>query len=130
MPPKPHSRPRSPVLVIDDDPDIREALSDVLTEEGFRVHDAADGVLALEELARLPRPCVLLLDWKMPRLDGKGLLDALQAQGALSGLTVLVHTAVPKEVRDARVTRVLPKPLDLGIVLELLDSQARAQARS
>ena len=115
------------VLVVDDDPDIREALSDVLTEEGYRVHDAVDGVHALEQIARLPRPCAVLLDWRMPRLDGKGLLDALETRGTLSGLTVLVQTAVPHEVRDTRVTQVLPKPLDMGDVLEALDSRTSAQ---
>ncbi|HET9449485.1 MAG TPA: response regulator [Aggregicoccus sp.] len=119
-----------PVLVIDDDPDIREALSEVLTEEGFRVHDAVDGVHALERLARLPRPCVLLLDWRMPRLDGKGVLDALETQGALSGLTVLVQTATPADVDDVRVTRVLPKPLDLGDILEALEGHARPKLLS
>lgn len=117
--------PARPVLVIDDDPDIREALSDVLAEEGFRVHDAVDGQHALERLAGLPRPCVLLLDWRMPRLDGKGLLDTLETRGALDGLTVLVQTATPAAVRDARVTRVFPKPLDLGDVLEALERHTR-----
>jgi CheY-like chemotaxis protein len=130
MPQKTLSPTERPVLVVDDDPDIREALADVLTEEGYRVHDAVDGVHALEQIARIPRPCVVLLDWRMPRLDGKGLLDALETQGALSGLTVLVQTAVPHEVRDARVTQVLPKPLDMGDVLEALDSRTYAQLRS
>ena len=125
MPPSSFLRPTKPVLVIDDDPDIREALSDVLSEEGFRVHDAADGQAALEQLADLPRPCVLLLDWRMPRLDGKGLLDTLETRDALGGLTVLVQTATPGDVRDRRVTRVFPKPLDLGDVLETLERHTR-----
>lgn len=129
-PPPAAGRPASaalespPVLVIDDDPDIREALSEVLAEEGFRVEDAADGVAALEHLARLPRPCVLLLDWRMPRLDGKGLLDQLETQGELRDLTVLVQTATPAEVHDARVSRVFGKPLDLGGIFEALEGSA------
>ena len=128
--PFPASRKSRPVLVIDDDPDIREALSEVLSEEGFWVHDAVDGQDALEHLSRLPRPCVLLLDWRMPRLDGKGLLDALETQGALGGLTVLVQTATPADVRDARVARVLPKPLDLGDILGELESHTRPESLS
>jgi two-component system, chemotaxis family, chemotaxis protein CheY len=118
------------VLVIDDDPDIREALSEVLSEEGFWVHDAVDGHDALERLSRLPRPCVLLLDWRMPRLDGKGLLDALETRGALGGLTVLVQTATPADVHDARVSQVLPKPLDLGDILGALEGHPRPESLS
>jgi two-component system, chemotaxis family, chemotaxis protein CheY len=113
-----------PVLVIDDDPDIREALAEVLAEEGFWVHDAADGMDALERLAQLPRPCVLLLDWRMPRLDGKGLLDKLETQGELGNLTVLVQTATPADVHDARVSRVFGKPLDLGGIFEALEGHS------
>src|SRR5437764_280073 len=60
------------VLVVDDDPGIREALADLLGEEGYRVVTAMNGVEALDKL-REPsqaRPCVILLDLMMPFMNG------------------------------------------------------------
>ena len=59
------------VLVVNDDPDIRETLAEVLADEGYAVHTAGDGVDALELLtAGRARPSVILLDFMMPRCDG------------------------------------------------------------
>ncbi len=64
------------VLVVEDDPDIREMLMSCLSHEGA-VEGAADGQEALERLAAGPLPSVVLLDLRMPRLSGEGLLRAL-----------------------------------------------------
>jgi|LNFM01.1.fsa_nt_gb CheY-like chemotaxis protein len=58
------------VLIVDDDSDIREALSDALTDHGYEVATAADGRDALDWLHTHPAPCLILLDWMMPRCDG------------------------------------------------------------
>ncbi len=58
------------VLVVDDDFDIRDTLGDVLSDEGYAAAFAADGFEALEYLRTQPLPCVILLDWMMPRCDG------------------------------------------------------------
>ncbi len=65
------------ILVVEDDPDIREMLMACLSHEG-EVEGAADGQEALERLARAPAPSVLLLDLRMPRLSGEGLLRAME----------------------------------------------------
>jgi two-component system, chemotaxis family, chemotaxis protein CheY len=111
----------SPILLVEDDPDLRETLADVLSEEGFRVHSAADGLEALALLGQLPRPCVVLLDWLMPRLDGAGLLHRLAERDAFEGLTILVTTNYLGRIPDERVTRVMRKPYDVGDLLQLLD---------
>lgn len=64
------------ILVVEDEPDIREMLVACLSSEA-EVEGAADGQEALELLARGPRPSVILLDLRMPRLSGEGLLRAL-----------------------------------------------------
>jgi two-component system OmpR family response regulator len=64
------------ILVVEDDPDIREMLVASLSEEGV-AQGAADGQEALEVLARGPAPTVILLDLRMPRLSGEGFLRAL-----------------------------------------------------
>jgi CheY-like chemotaxis protein len=65
------------ILVVEDDTDIREMLISCLAQEG-EVEGAADGQEALERLARGPLPSVLLLDLRMPRLSGEGLLRELE----------------------------------------------------
>jgi len=65
------------ILVVEDDPDIREMLMTCLSQEG-EVEGAADGLEALERLARGPTPSVLLLDLRMPRLSGEELLRAME----------------------------------------------------
>lgn len=64
------------ILVVEDEPDIREMLVASLSQEG-EVEGAADGQEALELLARGPAPSVILLDLRMPRLSGEGVLRAL-----------------------------------------------------
>lgn len=115
-------RNRRPVLLVEDDPDMREVLADVLGEEDFTVTVAADGIEALAALGQLPRPCILVLDWLMPRLDGAGLLGQLEQAGALDGITVLVTTHYRGRIEDPRVTRVLKKPYDIEVLLGLLDA--------
>jgi two-component system, chemotaxis family, chemotaxis protein CheY len=110
-----------PILLVEDDPDVREVLQDVLHEEGFAVSSAADGLEALAVLPTLPRPCVLLLDWLMPRLDGAGLLERLEQEGTLAQLTVIVTTGYSGAIEDERVARVLRKPHDMGELLQVLD---------
>ncbi len=65
------------ILVVEDEPDIREMLVACLSQDA-EVEGAADGQEALELLARGPMPSVILLDLRMPRLSGEGLLRALE----------------------------------------------------
>jgi CheY-like chemotaxis protein len=59
------------VLVVDDNPDIRVALTDILEDEGYGVMHATNGLEALDKLRTdAPRPCVILLDLMMPKMDG------------------------------------------------------------
>jgi CheY-like chemotaxis protein len=64
------------VLIVDDDPEIRESMRMVLEDEGYHVREAADGVAALDELHRDQQPCVVLLDLMMPRMNGWEFLGA------------------------------------------------------
>ncbi len=79
------------VLVADDDPLLRQLVRGILTAQGFRVAEAADGIAALDEAQRL-RPDVLLLDMDMPRLDGLGVLDTLRKRLQGRSVPVIVVT--------------------------------------
>lgn len=67
----------APVLLVEDDDGLREALRDTLEHAGFRVIAAADGASALDLLASTD-PALVLTDVKMPRLDGHGLLERVR----------------------------------------------------
>lgn len=87
-----------PVLVVDDDAAIREAVRDVLESEGIAVETAANGADALEQVSR-HRPQLVLLDMRMPVLDGWGFASALRDRGLT--LPVVVMTAAADASRWA-----------------------------
>lgn len=81
------------VLVVDDDPYIREALAEVLEDEGYPVATAADGEEALERLAGAPAPALILLDLRMPGMSGWELRRRLLADPSLAGIPVVLLSA-------------------------------------
>jgi CheY-like chemotaxis protein len=106
-----HEHP--PVLVVEDDPDIRECVKLILEDEGFAVVTAANGVEAEEELARIGCPCVMLLDLMMPVMSGWELLEHLRKNGSLKrGLHVVVVSASSTKGLDPAVD-VMAKPVRL-----------------
>jgi CheY-like chemotaxis protein len=115
---------RSVVLVVDDDFDIREAMSDVLVSEGYSVLTAADGSEALETLRGGIRPAVMLLDLMMPRVSGVEVIDELRKDETLRQIPVVVCSANRGYgADDLGVIDVLRKPVS---VEELLKAVARA----
>lgn len=81
------------VLVVEDDLDIREAVGDLLDEDGFQVSCAGNGREALERLARDALPDVILLDLRMPVMDGWAFKAALDAEPRLRPIPVVVMSA-------------------------------------
>ena len=67
------------ILVVDDDPAIRDALAFLLKEEGYVVHTAPDGLAALAVVAR-DSPDLVITDLYMPGLDGSGLIVRLRSE--------------------------------------------------
>jgi CheY-like chemotaxis protein len=109
------------VLVVDDDAAMREALEEALGDMGVRVQGAADGQEALERLRTGPRPCAVLLDMKMPRLDGAGFVRALRADARLQDLPVVSMTGDDEEP-PLSVSAWLHKPFDLDELARILAS--------
>ena len=113
------------VLVVDDDEAIRSFVADALDFEGYPVEVVSDGEQALAAIERA-RPAVVLLDMRMPVLDGWGVARRLAERGI--SVPVVVMTAA----RDARqwaeeigAVAHLPKPFDLATLLAIVD-QTRA----
>lgn len=80
------------VFVVDDDPGILRAVRDVLTDEGYDVDGASDSIVALRTILKEP-PALVILDVKMPRLDGWELCDILRRQTGTRGVPILFLTA-------------------------------------
>lgn len=87
------------ILVVDDEPDIRETVSEMLDLEGYSVATAANGAEALRAVER-DHPDIVLLDMRMPVLDGWGFASALRARGV--AVKIVVMTAARDAERWAR----------------------------
>lgn len=103
------------VLVVDDEPFVREVLSRFLSERGYQVDVAEDGQAALD-LIRADAPDIVLLDLKMPRLGGLELLRILRDDGAeLAVITISGHADedTARESLDLGAADFINKPFDL-----------------
>jgi CheY-like chemotaxis protein len=111
------------VLVVDDDQDIRDALCELLRDEGYLAVAAANGAEALSYLNVRELPCVILLDLMMPIMDGWEFRRQQQGDPRFSSIPVVVITAAGEQYASTiAVDRVLPKPLQLDSVLETLEA--------
>jgi two-component system chemotaxis response regulator CheY len=102
-----------PILVVDDDPTILATVSEVLDMEGFAVITATNGAEALDAVDQAV-PSLVLLDMRMPVLDGWGFMRAVRERGL--SLTVVVMTAAADARRWGReigAQGVLAKPFDI-----------------
>ena len=117
------------ILLVDDDADIRRALRDFLTSEGFLMHAARDGQHALYMLERIEPPDLILLDYKMPVMDGKQFLSVMRRIPQLQAIPVIILSAATREWSGANleVFDVLTKPVELEL---LLDTVSRVFAPS
>ena len=107
------------ILLVDDDADIRNSLRELLTGEGFVVHTANEGQHALQMLERIVLPGLILLDYKMPEMDGKQFLAAMRRNARWQAIPVVILSAATREWSGARleVTDVLTKPVDIDLLL-------------
>jgi CheY-like chemotaxis protein len=112
------------VLVVDDEPAVRQMFEDILSGEGSEVVSAVDGRAALDLLNDGTQPCVILLDLMMPRMNGWQFAEELHADPALRELPLAVVAANPRFKPDAErlgARRWLGKPIDIDELLATVD---------
>jgi CheY-like chemotaxis protein len=118
-------------LVIDDEGPIREALEDMLLDEGYEVRTAADGLRGLEVL-RDWRPDVILLDMSMPVMGGRAFREAQQGlPEELRRVPVIALTGArnaDEQALEIGAAAVLPKPFDLDELEATVDRVLEAGA--
>ena len=107
-----------PLLIVDDEVELRDSLRDVLNAEGYRVFVASNGREALSLLQSMPRPSVIIMDLFMPEMNGNEFYRALRATPALADIPVLISTSDP--LSAPACVPIATKPLDLDRLLSSL----------
>ena len=117
------------VLIVDDDQFIRKLIKTTLEDvTGFELHEASDGIEALE-VAERERPVLVFLDVQMPRLDGIATCRRLREQAGTSDSTIVMLTAaqgdrVERGAEAAGADLFLTKPFSPLDLLNLVDGLA------
>jgi CheY-like chemotaxis protein len=109
------------VLIVDDDADVREAISEVLSSAGHPNIVAADGMQALGALARCEIPTLILLDSLMPKMDGASFLEKLgRLESPKNIQVVFISASRGPRPESPLVIGELPKPFEVDALLALL----------
>jgi two-component system, chemotaxis family, chemotaxis protein CheY len=112
--------PRSPVLVVEDDPEVRESLRRLLSDEGYEVTTAAEGQEGLERLHARPHPCCVVLDLMLPNMDGFEFRVRQMGDPEVAAIPVIVLSAggdVERKVAHLDVAAAFTKPPDFDRLL-------------
>jgi CheY-like chemotaxis protein len=114
------------ILIVEDDPDLREVLDITLQAEGYAVATASDGAEALARLqSRVDktRPRLILLDLRMPVMNGWQFRERQRQDPELAEIPVVVLSAaldLPVRASDLKADAYLPKPVALDRLLEIV----------
>jgi CheY-like chemotaxis protein len=109
------------VLVVDDDPDIRDLVRFKLEAEGHELLTAPDGEAGLAA-AREHQPDLVLADWTMPRLTGIEMLAKLRADPAIADIPFVLLTARAQHVDEADIDGFIAKPFALDDLVAGVDA--------
>jgi CheY-like chemotaxis protein len=120
---------RLPLMIVDDDDDLRNALADIMTAQGYEVAAFADARAALAALSGGVTPFLILLDLMMPGMSGWDFRAAQLENPALALIPVVVVTAaghLGDAARTLSSVEVLHKPFALEILLPVVERYAAA----
>jgi CheY-like chemotaxis protein len=119
-----------PILLVEDDAGARDALSDILRDEGFEVATVENGREALDYLQSSPAPCLILLDLVMPVMDGWEFRERQLREPRLSTIPVVVLTATAGQgVAGVATSDILRKPVDFGALLEHVERHCSSRPK-
>lgn len=115
---------RKSILAIDDSRTMRDMLNAALSQAGFDVVLAEDGVDGLEKL-EAARPAAVITDINMPRLDGFGVIDGIRSDARHARLPILVLTTesaaeLKQRAKSAGATGWIVKPFDRDKLVSVL----------
>ena len=124
---------RHQVLVVDDFEETREAIVSLLITKGFDAVGAASGSIALELFQAGMRPCVVLLDIRMPEMDGWEVWERLKAHEDLASTPVVILSAERADEERARqvgIREYLRKPIDGRRLVEAVERHCERHGTS
>jgi CheY-like chemotaxis protein len=107
-----------PLLIVEDELEIRDLLTELVSKDGREIVTASDGQEALERLAEGPRPSLILLDLMMPRMDGWEFLQRKSADSSIAAIPTIVLSG---SGRPASAMHQLTKPVDVERLRALVD---------
>jgi DNA-binding response OmpR family regulator len=117
------------ILVVDDDPDLVEAVSMKLESENYRVAKAYDGNEAWEKIKE-ERPALIVLDVMMPEKDGYAVCREIKSDPEYKDISVILLTAVGEAVPSTKYTHMdgktaladdfIAKPIDMDELMEII----------
>ncbi len=112
----------SKLLIVDDEVAILEALTDILSVEGYEVATAANGAECLKRAGE-DRPDLILLDLMMPVMDGQEMLRRLKESPDLRAIPVVVMSAGRVSKSELQGSRFLAKPFELDDLLDTVSAE-------
>ena len=127
----PSHAPSGPILVVEDDPDVRDAMTAILESEGYEVVGAAEGHEALDRLRGGSPPCVILLDLMMPVMDGFEFRVQQLQDPELADIPVIVFSSggdLHRKVSPLAADGWLAKPIDIPKLLELVRTRCGGES--
>jgi two-component system response regulator (stage 0 sporulation protein F) len=121
IPPAAQAPRSATILVVEDDADVGDFLREIIDEETpYQTIVVHDGIRALEKAPQL-HPCLLLLDFRLPGINGLEVYDRLQEREETRGVpAIMMSAALPIEELQQRGIYQLRKPMDVGGVIRMI----------
>jgi len=112
-------------LIVDDSRATRTIIKKMLSEVGFEVFEAADGVEALKRLKEMDQPDVLLVDWNMPEMNGYDLVCAVRGDAQYDKVPLMMVTSETElgqmaKALAAGANEYVMKPFNKDVITEKL----------
>lgn len=122
------------LLLVEDEQDTADLVTLIMKERGYQVLHAADGSVALEKVALMPPPSLVMLDIQLPHIDGITILETIRATPDWENVPVIMLTAVAdqdkiRKVRALTVQDYVLKPFRQETLLRSVDQSRKTSAR-
>ncbi|MHA1792739.1 MAG: response regulator [Promethearchaeota archaeon] len=115
------------ILIVDDEAEIRETMRDICEFYNFRVSEARDGIEALEQIRKTDYD-IILLDVKMPRMNGIEVLKNIRNLDKLRDKVIIISAFIEndllQELHQLGVRKILYKPIEFDALLNLIKSSS------
>lgn len=122
------------LLLVEDEQDTADLVMLIMKERGYHVSHASDGSAALEKIALMPPPSLVLLDIQLPDVDGITILETIRATPNWENVPVIMLTGVASQdafhkVRALRVQDYVLKPFKRETLLRSVNQSRKTPAR-